>query len=76
MQKQLYIALKALLEAITGIQYVALWNNQFDSENENVSFNYPCTFVEFSNIGYAELLKGSQTVTMDVNIHLGFESAA
>lgn len=74
MQKQLYIALKALLEAINGIKYVALWNNQFERENENVSFNYPCVFIEFADINYTELLKGTQQVDMTVNLHLGFES--
>jgi hypothetical protein len=74
MQKQLYIAVKTILEAVTGIKYVALWNNQFERENENVSFNYPCCFIEFDNIGYSELLKGVQNVDMSVKIHLGFES--
>jgi hypothetical protein len=74
MQKQLYIAVKTILESITGIKYVALWNNQFERENVNVSFNYPCCFIEFDNIGYKELLNGVQTVDMSVKIHLGFES--
>ena len=74
MQKQLFIALKTLLESITNIKYVALWNNQFERENENVSFNYPCVFIEFTDIVYTDLLKGIQQVDMNVNLHLGFES--
>jgi hypothetical protein len=74
MQLALYTALKTRLEAITQLKYVALWNNQFEKEDVNVSFNYPCAFVEFTDINYIDDLNMRQRCNMMVNIHIGFES--
>ena len=74
MQLALYNAIKTRLEAIAALKYVALWNNQFERESENVSFNYPCAFIEFTDINYEDRLNGKQNCTMTVNIHIGFES--
>jgi len=56
------------------LKYVALWNNQFEREDVNVPFNYPCCFIEFSNADYIENLQGQQQGTLSINLHLGFES--
>jgi hypothetical protein len=74
MQLALYNAIKTRLEAITDLKYVALWNNQFEREEENVSFNYPCAFIEFTDINYVDDLNLRQRCNMFVNIHIGFES--
>jgi hypothetical protein len=74
MQLALYNALKTRLEAITALKYVALWNNQFEREDVNVSFNYPCAFIEFTDISYVDDLQLRQRCAMTVNIHVGFES--
>ena len=74
MQLALYNAIVTRLEAITQLKYVALWNNQFEREDVNVSFDYPCAFIEFTDINYEDRLNGKQNCTMTVNIHIGFES--
>ena len=74
MQLALYNVIKARLEAITDLKYVALWNNQFEREEENVPFNYPCAFIEFTDINYVDDLNLRQRCNMLVNIHIGFES--
>ena len=74
MQLALYTALKTKIETLTTLKYVALWNNQFQSEKENVSFGFPNCFIEFTNINYTEMLNGNQLYSMDVVLHLGFES--
>jgi hypothetical protein len=74
MQLALYNALKTRLEAVTALKYVALWNNQFEREDVNVSFNYPCAFIEFTDISYVDDLQLRQRCSMTVNIHVGFES--
>lgn len=74
MQLDFYNALKTKIETLTTLKYVALWNNQFDRESENVAFGYPCVFIEFTNINYADYLNGQQKYNMNVNLHLGFES--
>ncbi len=74
MQLELFNALKTQIETLTSLKYVALWNNQFMRENENVSFGYPCCLIEFTNITYTELLQGVQRFDMVVNLHIGFES--
>lgn len=74
MQLSFYNALKAKLETLTGIKYVALWNNQFNVEDENISFGYPCVFIEFANITYSDYTNGVQKYQMNVYLHIGFES--
>jgi hypothetical protein len=74
MQLALYTAIKARLEAISALKYVALWNNQFESEDVNISFNYPCAFIEFTDINYIDDLQLRQRCSLTVNIHIGFES--
>jgi len=74
MQLALYTAIKTRLETIASLKYVALWNNQFEREDINVSFNYPCAFIDFSDISYEDRLNGKQNCIMTVNIHIGFES--
>lgn len=74
MQLEVYNAVKTQLETISALKEVGLWNNQFARESENVSFGYPCAFIEFANIEYSDLTNGLQRYGMDVAIHLGFES--
>lgn len=76
MQLALYNALKTQIETLTELQYVSLWNNQFVREEENVTFGFPCVFIEFTNINYSDYLQGNQKFQMDVNIHIGFQSKA
>jgi hypothetical protein len=56
------------------LKYVALWNNQYERENENVAFGYPNCFIEFPAADYIENLQGQQQGTMTIALHLGFES--
>jgi hypothetical protein len=51
-----------------------LWNNQFEREDINIPFNYPCCFIEFANADYIENLQGQQQGTLSIALHLGFES--
>ena len=74
MQLAIYNYLKARIETLAALKYVALWNNQFERENENVAFNYPCCFIEFADSSYVDDLNLRQRGTLQINIHLGFES--
>jgi hypothetical protein len=74
MQLAIYNALKARIETLAALKYVALWNNQFEREDINIPFNYPCCFIEFSNADYIENLQGQQQGTLSIALHLGFES--
>jgi hypothetical protein len=74
MQLAIYNQLKARIETLTALKYVALWNNQFEREDINIPFNYPCCFIEFPSADYIENLQGQQQGTMSIALHLGFES--
>ena len=74
MQLQFYNSLKAKIETLTALKYVALWNNQFTRENENVAFGYPNCFIEFADVNYTELMGGVQRYDMTINLHIGFKS--
>lgn len=72
--KILYTELRTQLESITGLKYVRLWNNQFEHENDNEAFQYPCALIEFEPTECKDLLMGVQMYDFVVCIHLGFES--
>jgi hypothetical protein len=74
MQLAIYNQLKARISTLQALKYVALWNNQFEREDVNVPFNYPCCFIEFPAADYIENLQGQQQGTMTIALHLGFES--
>ena len=74
MQLAIYNALKARISTLQSLKYVALWNNQYERENENVAFGYPNCFIEFPAADYIENLQGQQQGTMTIALHLGFES--
>ena len=74
MQLALYNAIISRLNTISQLKYKALWNNQFSREDVNVAFNYPCAFVEFTDINYMDVLGGKQLCNMTVNIHIGFKT--
>jgi hypothetical protein len=74
MQLSIYNDLKQRISTLAALKYVALWNNQFERENVNVPFGYPCCFIEFADTSYVDDLNLRQRGTLQVNIHLGFES--
>lgn len=74
MQLAIYNQLKTRISTLQSLKYVALWNNQFEREDVNIPFNYPCCFIEFPSADYIENLQGQQQGTMSIALHLGFES--
>ena len=74
MQLAIYNQLKARISTLQSLKYVALWNNQYERENENVAFGYPNCFIEFPAADYIENLQGQQQGTMTIALHRdGFE---
>jgi hypothetical protein len=74
MQLSIYNDLKQRISTLAALKYVALWNNQFEREDVNVPFGYPCCFIEFADTSYVDDLNLRQRGTLQINIHLGFES--
>ena len=74
MQLSIYNDLKQRISTLAALKYVALWNNQFEREDVNVPFGYPCCFIEFADTTYVDDLNLRQRGTLQINIHLGFES--
>ena len=74
MQLSIYNDLKQRISTLAALKYVALWNNQFEREDVNVPFNYPCCFIEFADTSYVDDLNLRQRGLLQINIHLGFES--
>lgn len=75
-QLTLYTGLKADLTAISGVKYVALWNNQLERESEEQPFLYPAIFIEFlpSNFRDKGNKASSQEYDLTVRLHICFES--
>lgn len=74
-QTILYRELKAELIKIDGIKHVALFNNQFEKEEDKDVFNCPCVFIQFSPDNFVDLGCNSRIQLYDctVTLHLGFE---
>lgn len=75
MEKELYIALKKEInKKLPKIKTVGLFNNQFESENKENAFLYPCVFIQFQPNDFKDLSMGVQQFEMTITAHLGFES--
>lgn len=70
----LYTNLRAELETIPALKYVRLFRNQFQHEQKEIAFLYPCCLIEIKNIQFRDLLKGVQQYDLIITLHLGFES--
>ena len=73
-QLAVFNSLKSTLEAISGVQHVALWNNQIANENVETPFLYPAIFIQFTNDNFQELSKGIQLFDSVITLHICFES--
>lgn len=71
---QLYKDIKEKLTDECDLKHVALFNNQYERENVENPFLYPCAFIEFKPSTFKDLSVGVQQFDMVVTIHLGFES--
>ncbi|MEO6901559.1 MAG: hypothetical protein ABI241_00565 [Bacteroidia bacterium] len=71
---QLYKDIKANLEKVCNVKHVRLFNNQFQHENVEESFLYPCVFIEFKPSTYRDKLDKVQDYDMIITLHIGFES--
>jgi hypothetical protein len=80
--KAIYTDIKARLEEIATLQYVALFNNQFvRSNNDNVAenteqaFPYPCAFIHFFGDNEASSSGwGAKRLEVDIRVYIGLES--
>lgn len=73
-QLVVYNKLKEVLSQVQGLKTVGLWNNQFERENVENAFLYPCCFIEFNNENFSGLTQGVQQFDSIITLHLGFES--
>lgn len=44
----------AIIKDAPQIRTFGFWNNQFEHEPEEIAFNYPCVFLEFSSIPWTK----------------------
>lgn len=74
--KQPILDIIAKLKEITELQFVHVFNNQFEymEQQETYSFPFPCAFVEvISPNQYYQLGGGYQQADIDFKIHIGHE---
>ena len=72
---ELVTALLDKLKALSNLQTVLIWNNQFDyiQEGASYTFSMPSCFVEVVPEMFGDLGSGNQGVDLDINIHLGMD---
>ena len=70
MNINVFNAIKTQLETLTSLKHVALWNNQFTNENQEVAHDFPNAFIEFANVEYGDTTNGVQLYSMDVVIQM------
>lgn len=73
-KKDLYIAVKERLIANTGVKHCRLYNSQFDEMDGEDTFEFPCAFVEFTQLQWLTKSEGYQEADAMIRIHVGFES--
>ena len=71
----LVLELMTQLRLIPELQFVTIWNNQFDyiEDGKTYSFPFPCAFVEIISDNFGQLGNRYQGVDVQVKIHLGQE---
>lgn len=75
MYLELYTELKKhIANELPNIKNVRLFNNQFNREDVENGFLYPCVMIQFSSQNFRELSQGVQQCDITVTLHLGFES--
>lgn len=72
-QVVIYNELKTLLLA-NGFKHVDIWRNQFDNEDKENAFLFPCAFIEFNNSQFVNLLQDVQLYDCFITIHSGYQS--
>lgn len=56
------------VENDNAIQQIGLWNNQFENEERETAFNYPCCFIEFTAINWESSNLSAQRTTSVGNV--------
>lgn len=75
MHLELFNTLKKHIEDnIPEIKNVRLFNNQFNRDNVENAFLYPCCMLQFNSSNFKELSQGVQQCDIMITTHLGFES--
>lgn len=74
--KDLYLELRAQIEAETSVSHVRLWNNQIElsEKGEQIPFQLPAVFIDFPQIEWAQLGKGTQNSVLSIRFYIVFES--
>ena len=68
----LYTALKTkILTDVPAVKTCLLWNNQLPYNEQNISFEFPCVFIEFGTLGIIDLGSGVQMYDCVTTIHIG-----
>ena len=71
--KQTAIDILSKLKEITTLQYVVMWNNQFNQieDGDVEGFPFPCAMLEIVPQSYNQLGGGYQQSDVDFRIHIG-----
>ena len=73
-KRVLYEAIKKRLLNETSIRHFALYNSQFDNLGDERLFQFPCVFMEFSDVTYETQAKGEQKGDTTIRLYVGMES--
>lgn len=74
--KLLYQQLRTQIENNTSAKHVRLWNNQvgLSANGEQIPYLFPAVFIDFPNIAWMPMGKGTQRSDMIMRFYLVFES--
>lgn len=69
--KNLYLALRNTLHnANIGIEFIELWNGQTENEDDDLPFNRPAVFIEFTSLPFERLPNKRYVSNTSVSLHL------
>ena len=73
-KKDLYYLVRDSIEKNTKIRHCRLFNSQFDNMGSERAFEFPCAFIEFSEITHVSVQEGAQHSRITIRVHIGSES--
>lgn len=74
-KKDLYLDVKKRIkDEVKDVKHVLLFNNQFDRDNIEEAFTYPCVFIEFVQLIHTGVVQNQQKSDIQIRLHIGYES--
>lgn len=74
--KNLYIELTTLLDTITEVKHIDLYQNQDEDDGQDLPFSTPSVFLEFRSNDMSDIAQNAQSINMQIDVIVMVETFA